>query len=89
MAKKKDKSNTVQEPNVVWIQKGNGPICKYAEDRFKKFEANILKSGYRVLTLSEINKYLDSKGLEMIEVVAEEPKEEFAEETQPLEENNE
>lgn len=53
----------------VYIQKGKGPISKYTKERFEKFKENLTKSGYRVLNFAEIKAYLESKGLELEEII--------------------
>jgi hypothetical protein len=43
--------------NVVYVTKGAGAeILKYTAERFKKFEKNILASGYRIATEAELLK---------------------------------
>lgn len=66
----------LNEPIIQVISvNGRGAIYAYTESRYKKFEANILASGFRVATKEEILKKYP--GHEMIEADKKEAKEDF------------
>lgn len=68
---------SLNEPIIqVILANGRGAIYTYTESRYKKFEANILASGFRVATKEEILKKYP--GHEMIETDTKDAKENFS-----------